>query len=118
MGAVFVHAQRGGQGAAACDGDARQLQEPLEGAVLAVAAVEHRESHVQRDALDAAFLQQQQAVIAAVGGQDSGDAVRRVLPGIAEQLLHRAGVMEPLAVLGDANQHGTILFAVQVQDDA
>ena len=59
VGPVLVHAQGGGQGAAADDRDPRQLQQALEGTVLPVLAVEHREGGVEGQ-LRAAAVQQDQ----------------------------------------------------------
>ena len=106
LGHAFVHAVGAGGDAAAHIGDAGHLQKALDGAVLAVAAVEHREDHVHPLRTGAAFLQQQNAVGGSVGGDDGGDQAAALLPASVLHTFHRAVVAEPPAVLGDAqHQH-------------
>ena len=116
MGDGLIHAHGGGQGVAAHIGDAGELEQPLDGAVLPVFAVEGREDHVQGDHLGAGVAQSHQAVDRGVGGQ-KGRGDRPTLPGAGGKVLHRAGVQQPFPRFGDAHHGDVVLLRVQVLKD-
>ena len=101
MGAILVHGQGAGQGAAADNGHAGQLQKPLQGAVLTVFAVHHWKGSVEGAGCPGA-VQKQQLPGAAVEHQGAGDAVR-ILPAVGADGVHRSRVMEPPPVFCDAH---------------
>ena len=115
VGPVLVHGQGAGQGAAADDRDARQLQQALERAVLAVFAVHHREGRVKGQDRSAA-VQEKQLPGLPVQPQGAGDA-GPVLPAVRTDFLHRAGVAEPAARPGDARHQRRESRPVQVGEN-
>ena len=106
VGDLLIHAVGAGDGVAAHKGDARQLEQALDGAVLAMLAVQHREADVYRHQLPALFGEQQHALVGAVRGDDGGAQGGVLLPLLAGDLIVAAGIFHPSAVLGDADaQH-------------
>ena len=115
MGRVLVHAQGGGEHAAPHDGDARQLQQALYGAVLPVLAMEHREGGVQVHGGRPGGGDQEQAVDAPVGGDHGGDQMALIgVPAVVQQGVKGAPVEEPPAVPGDAQGHRFVFPRIQV----
>ena len=102
VGDGFVHADGAAQHAAAHVGDARQLEQTLDGAVLAVFAVHDGGADVDADKLGLTVLQQPDAVIAAVGAEDAGRAVA-LLPAAVGHRFGRGVTGQPAAGLGDAD---------------
>lgn len=99
MGAVLVHAQGAGQHAAADDGHARQFQQPLDSAVLAVFAMENRKGRVEFQGLFAS-VQQKQRGRAPVQPQGTGPPPER-----------------PNPLPGDVDRQGPVLAFVQMLQD-
>ena len=115
MRAVLVHAEGGGERAAAYERDAGQLAEALYGAVLAVAAVQDREGGVQPRRADAGEAEFKDAVLVTVGGDDCGDTFCAVgAPGIGLYVVRGAVKAEPLAAFGYPELDDFILFSVDV----
>ena len=111
VGHRFVHADNAAQHAAAHIGNAGDLKQALDGAVLAVFAVEHRNRHIHADGLPAAVrLLFQQAVDAAVGADHAGAAGGILLPAAVRHGGGVAVVAQPTAILGDAHTDDLILF--------
>ena len=103
MGAALVHAQGAGQRAAADDRHVRQLQQPLDRAVLPVLAVEDGEGRVKADPAHP-VPQQEQLVPVPVRGQGAGGDHGPVLrPAPVADGGRGAAVAKPLAFPGDAH---------------
>ena len=113
MGAVLVHAQGAGQGAAADEGDPGQLKEPLKGAVLPVAAVDQGEGPVKGQG-PAGAVQQEQGGPAPVQPQGAGEAGGLLLPAVLRNGLQRSAVPAPGPLLGDAHRDGLIQAPVHM----
>ena len=98
-------------------GDTRQLQQPLNGAVLAVLAVEHREYHVDPLAHHAVTFKAQQTL--AADGGNGGTPVAGIilpLPG-GQQGIILAGIVNPVSVLGDAHGEHIVFAMVNIVQD-
>jgi len=95
-------------------GDASQLQQALDGAVLAVLPVEHGKDHVDPLPDHVVPLEGEQAL--APDGGDGGGAVGGVIPpGAGGQLGPvRAPKEDPVALLGDAHGVDMVFFRVQM----
>ena len=109
VGHGLIHADRAAQHAAAHIGDARQLKQALDRAVLAVFAVHDGGADVDADKLGPAVLQQPEAVVPAVGAEHAGRAVA-LLPAAVGHGLGRGAAGQPAAVLGDADRKCFILL--------
>ena len=113
MGAVLVHAKGGGQYAAADHRNARQGEEALDGAVLAVLAVEDGQHPVQRNGLRGLAGQGEQAADRPVLAERHGGQVGPVLmPMVLGDGLIGTGVEEPLPRPGDAHGQDGIFVGV------
>ena len=104
VGHRFVHADRAGQDAAAHIGDAGQLQQALDGAVLAPQAVEHRHHHVDVQLFHMAGRGEQDGpVVGPVGAEHAGHIAGQVLPAAVRHLGGGGLGVQPAALLGDAD---------------
>ena len=118
MGQVLIHTQGGGAQAAPHQRDSGQLQQALNGAVLAVFSVEHRKGCVQGERAHSGGVQNQKAAGAPVRGENRRAGVPGVLiPGVRRQSLQRAGVQQPLSLAGDAQGIDLIFLRVQMGED-
>ena len=108
VGAVFVHAQCRGQHTAAHQRDTRQLKEALHRPVLSVPTVEDRERGVQVDCLYIPRPKHQEGRGAPIRAHDGRNTGFRIMPSVAFNAVHRAGVVEPIARLGNAHHHRLI----------
>ena len=95
-------------------GNASQLQQTLDGTVLAVLTVHDGEDHVDALADNAVALEAQQTL--AADGRDGAAAVGGVVqPGTGGQLgVVGAAEDDPIAILGDADGIDVILLVVDV----
>ena len=95
-------------------GDARQLQQALDGAVLAVFTMEHREHHVNTLPHHAVALKAQQALVPDRGQGHLADL------GIMLPLPRRdlgkilADIQQPIALLGNAHRENIIFLGVHI----
>ena len=114
VGPVLVHTQGGGQGAAAHHRNTGQLQQPLHSAVLSVFSMENGQGVIHPDHLVPGGGKGQEPVDRAVLGDHHRSEASRVLrPGVRGDPVIGAGVVEPLAALG--NPHGKDRVSVWVQ---
>ncbi len=108
----LVHTQSGSQSSATHQRQTGQLQQPLHGAVLAILAVQNRQSSVHRQQPGGAFgvsRQQQQAGLAAFRPDSRRRAQLRLLPTVRLNLTNIAVEMIPPALLRNT-QHYQIVF--------
>ena len=113
MGPVLVHAQGGGQGAAAGHGDPRQLEEALDGAVLPVGPVENGQGAVQGNHPVLVGEEGQQPVNRRVrGDRHRGEVVQRLGPSVGGDVFVGPGIEVPAAGLGDAQGEDVVLLPV------
>ena len=110
----LVHTGSGGRHARPDIGQAGQLQQALNGAVLAVFAVQDRENDVDALTHNAVALKIQQALPA--HRRNSRAAVLRAMLPLARRQLAvvPAAVQDPFAGLGDADRKDVIFFLVEV----
>ena len=95
-------------------GNPGKLQQPLYGAVLAVFPVQYRENHVNLLAHHRVAFKDQQA-LTPYRGDGRRAVVGVVLPGLPGQgVVVRAGVINPLALPGDAHGDDVIFFLVDI----
>ena len=114
LGQGLVHGH-GGSGDVGTDiGNAGQLQQALDGAVLAVFAVHHGEDHI--DALpDHTVVLEAEQALAPDGGNGTPAVGGIVHPGAGGQLgIVGAAEDDPVTVLGDAHGVDVVLFMVEV----
>jgi hypothetical protein len=108
LGDIFVHADSRAEHAGPNEGQAREVEQALNRAVLAVGPVHDREDHINALAA-AAAVERNQGGIGGVGGH------HHALPSLQdfrEHFLSRAA-NEPVAFFGDADGHGFVLVRVQ-----
>ena len=110
VGHLLIHAVGAGDGITSYKRDARQLEQTLDGAVLAVFTVQHREADVHRRQLPAVAAQQQKAFVGAVRRQDSGAQTFVLFPCSACNFIIFAGVLHPASVLCDADSQHLVLL--------
>ena len=113
VGHGLVHADGGGFRIAAHKGDAGELEQSLDGAVLAIFAVEGGEDHVHRDDLGLPILEGHQSVDGGVGGEEGGGH-RTLFPSAGNDLLDLSGVEEPFALFGDAHHVDVVFIPIQI----
>lgn len=114
MGPVLVHTQGGGQGAAAHHRNTGQLQQPLHSAVLSVLSVENGQGVIHLDHLvRGAEKARSPWTERSWETHHRGEASRVLRPGVRGDPIIGAGVVEPLAALG--NPHGKDRVSVWVQ---
>ena len=114
LGQGLVHSHSGGGDVGADVGDARQLQQALHGAVLAVLTVHHREHHVDALPDNAVALEAQQA-LAPDGGDGAAAVVLAAQPGPGgEHGVVLALEPDPVAVLGNTHGVDVVFFLVDV----
>ena len=104
MRCVLVHAHGAGKHAAAHVGHAAHLKRALKSAVLAALAVHDRQGHIDVQAHERAVAHNIEATLSATTG-DKDDLLSVVGLPVAGHVCRVAGVVEPLAGLGDANEH-------------
>lgn len=115
----LIHADGGGQRAAADKGDAGHLEQPLDGSVLAVFAVQNREHNVYLDNLTGmAAVQGNQPAHRAVRREERNAVARVLLPCAACDVVRAAVGQEPAAGLVDANENDFIFFFWNVINNA
>ncbi len=132
----LVHADGGGQHAAPHVGDVGELEQSLNGAVLAVRAVQHGEDHVQREARHGrrrfcivgprrSPIDENQRVVAGAWRQDDVAAGARPR-GLAAHLVDHVGGrgrrrrtigQQPPPVLLDADGHRFVALAIEIRED-
>ena len=111
LGEALVHARGRCSHAAAHIGQPGQLAEALDGAVLAVQAVQHGEDQVHLDLGERAALVDHDALLRGVGREDGAGAVLHPAVGLQLiQLLHQ----DPVSLLGDAHQQQVIAAPVNL----
>ena len=110
VGDGLIHADGAAQHAAAHIGDAGQLKQALDRAVLAVFAVHDGCADVNVDQLRPAVLQQPNAVVLPVRAEHAGRAVA-LLPAAVGHSLGRGAAGQPAAILRDT--HGENLIFVR-----
>jgi hypothetical protein len=121
LGELLVHRRRAGEDARAHVRDAAHLQQALDGAVLAVRAVQHREDDVhlgQRGGHAGGRLEDGQPPSPRVAHQRDRRPARdlRQLPVGDRQALRRVGE-HPAAVAGDAHGDDVVPVGVQRRED-
>ena len=112
FGDVFIHGDGGAEDAGAYEGEAREVEETLDGAVFAEGAVHDGEDDV--DALaGAAAVEADESGIGWVGTHCDA------LAGAENLRKHflRAGADEPVAFFGDADGHDFVFVRVEAAND-
>ena len=104
---VHGHGTRGH--VAADEGDARHLEQALDGAVLAVLAVQDRERDVDADVFKAVLPKDRDAVDAAVGRHEGRCAFAGLEPGVFGQSVYIALIEIPLSLFRDAHHVDGVL---------
>ncbi len=106
----LVHGHGAGGHVATHEGDARHLEQALDGAVLAVLAVEDRERDVDADVLITVLAQDRDAVDAAVGRHERGSTCPGGQPPVFGQSVYIALIEVPLSLLRDAHHVDGVLL--------
>jgi len=117
MGEGFVHADGGSTGAAAHIRGHAHLKQPLNGAVLPVFAMEHREEAINgQEGQSLVGKHLINALFGVVRSHHTGTAVRMLLPLAVGDVLHLAGIEEPLSFFRNADADDLILIRRNVCD--
>ena len=125
LGELLVHARRAGQHARPDVRHAGQFEQPLDGAVLAVGPVQHREDHVDGgQQLAGRALPERQQLTAATGvGRQRQRGTRRSAdlrqPPVGDRQGVRVGVgQHPRALRRDADRDHLEALRIEVAQDA
>ena len=112
VGHLFIHAVGAAGHPAAHIGQPGQLQQTLQGAVLAVHAVQYRENQIHPPRLPAIGFLYHQPVVGGHGGKQAGNAGIALLPAAIGDERKLPGVEEPLPGAGDADRQELVFIAV------
>ena len=73
-------------------------------------SVQNRETDVDRNNSNLIFIDEQNALVAAVRGNNSGAQILILLPFLIGDFIDRTGIFYPAAILGDADGQYFIIF--------
>ena len=117
VGVHLIHTGGGRQQTAAHIRDPCQIHQPLDGAVLPVLAVQHREYHVHLPDGSLTVFDQQETAVKGIRREHCGNTVGIPLPLAGGNGGGIAGIVQPASLFADADSHNLVFILWNIFKD-